>query len=408
MITPPRPSQEWKEIPASDYCESVRDGTHDSPKFAGEGFPLVTSKHIKDGLILTDEASLISRVDFEQINRRSKVDTWDVLITMIGTVGDVAVVRDDPPLYAVKNLGLFKTKCELDGRWLYYWLKSPQAKGLIFQRLAGASQQYLTLGHLRAFPVRTPVEVEIKKRIVDVLQSYDDLIENNRRRIKLLEEAARLIFREWFVRLRFPGHEHTGIENGLPEGWHQASIADLTEFLSRGISPSYDDEAPGLVINQKCIRNGLLDLGPARRQSKKVPTSKLVLAGDVLVNSTGAGTLGRVAQVLEEIPDCTVDSHVTIVRPRMDLSPAWFGMALVSMQPVIEGMGKGATNQTELSKADLGELKLTVPSKSVSDDFDQLVSPLRRQVQVLRNQCKALQKARDLLLPRLMSGEIEV
>jgi len=82
-------------------------------------------------------------------------------------------------------------------------------------------------------------------------------------------------------------------------------------------------------------------------------------------------------------------------------------MALVSMQSVIEGMGKGATNQTELSKTDLGELKLT-PSKAVSDEFDQLVSPLRRQVQVLRNQCKALQRARDLLLPRLMSGEIEV
>lgn len=251
-------------------------------------------------------------------------------------------------------------------------------------------------------------ELGTQHRIAAILAAYDDMIEINRRRIKLLEGAARLIYREWFVRLRFPGHEHTKIENGLPEGWHQAAIADLTDFLSRGISPSYDDDAPGLVINQKCIRDGLLDLGPARRQSKKVPNSKLVLAGDVLVNSTGAGTLGRVAQVLEEIPDCTVDSHVTIVRPREDLSQAWFGMALVSMQSVIEGMGKGATNQTELSKTDLGELKLSVPSKLVSDEFDQLVSPLRRQVQVLRNQCKALQSARDLLLPRLMSGEIEV
>jgi type I restriction enzyme S subunit len=250
--------------------------------------------------------------------------------------------------------------------------------------------------------------LELQDRITGFIRAYDLLIENNCRRIRLLEDVVKQVYREWFVRLRFPGHEHSVPENGVPKGWMRSTIAECTEFLSRGISPTYDDDASGLVLNQKCIRGGLLDLGPARHQSKKPPASKMVQVGDVLVNSTGAGTLGRVAQVMEEIGDCTVDSHITIVRSKAELSASWFGMTLVSMQSLIEGMGKGATNQTELSKTDLGEVKLIVPPISLAMEFEQLVSPLRRQTQVLRNQNVALEKGRDLLLPRLMSGEIEV
>ncbi len=331
----------------------------------------------------------------------AKAEPPGVVTGRYGTIGEVFYIQEpywplNTALYAINFHGN-------DPKFVSYFLRN-SLKGTTGSKAAVPG---VNRNDLHAYRVRVP-DLAAQVSIANKLSVYDDLIDNNKRRIKLLEEAARLTYRGWFVRFRFPGHELTKIQNGLPEGWHRAAITDLAEFLSRGISPAYDDDVQGLVINQKCVRDGLLDLGPARHQSKKVPASKFVRVGDVLVNSTGAGTLGRVAQVLEEIPDCTVDSHVTIVRPRENLSPAWFGMALVSMQSVIEGMGKGATNQTELSKTDLGELKLTVPSKSVSDEFDQLVSPLRRQVQVLRNQCKALQKARDLLLPRLISGEIDV
>jgi type I restriction enzyme S subunit len=304
----------------------------------------------------------------------------------------VTIVRPNPELISPGYLALRIRQCE----------------DAIVNMARGATNQVelsaLDLGELLISVLSRPAQDAIAEKIFN----YDDLIENNVRRIELLDEAARLIYREWFISLRYPGHEHTKFVDGVPEGWDRTTIAKSTDFLSRGISPSYDDDAPCLVLNQKCIRDGLLDLGPARHQSKKVPVAKLVRVGDVLVNSTGAGTLGRVAQVLEEVPDCTVDSHVTIVRPREGLSLTWFGMTLISMQSVIEGMGKGATNQTELSKTDLGELRLTIPSESVLKEFDQVVAPLRQQVQVLRNQNKALQKARDLLLPRLMSGEIAI
>jgi len=203
--------------------------------------------------------------------------------------------------------------------YLYHLLNMPNYRGQIRGSASGATVRHTAPERIYKAIVNLP-ERQFQDRVSKIVDSYNDLIANNRRRIKLLEEAARLIYRDWFISLRFPGHELSKIENGRPEGWHQAPIADLTEFLSRGISPSYDDDAPGLVINQKCVRDGLLDLGPARHQCKKVPAPKLVQVGDVLVNSTGAGTLGRVAQVLEEIPDCTVDSHVTIVLIRTSLS----------------------------------------------------------------------------------------
>jgi type I restriction enzyme S subunit len=145
--------------------------------------------------------------------------------------------------------------------------------------------------------------------------------------------------------------------DSLPLNWTRRSIGELATFVSRGITPKYDDSAPGLVINQKCIRNGRLSLEPARHQTKEVPREKLIRVGDILVNSTGEGTLGRVAQVCEELENCTVDSHVTIVRPGDDVDHYFLGLSVGRLHAYFASQGRGA---------------------------------------------------RDLLLPRLMDGRIEV
>ncbi len=256
-------------------------------------------------------------------------------------------------------------------------------------------------------PVLLP-PCHVQERIASILSAYDDLIENNRRRIALLERAARMIYQEWFVRLRFPGHEHTRIVDGVPEGWDRSSIGRLSVYLNRGISPSYNDDARGLVISQKCIRDRLLDVTKSRRQNRPFGPEKQVQVGDVLINSTGEGTLGRVAQVKTALADCTVDSHVTIVRPSSEIGWRYFGMALMELEPYFSVMGRGATNQTELGRATIGECPLLVPSKSVVQRFEILLSPFVQQVLNLTAQVALLREARDLLLPKLMSGEIEV
>ena len=251
-------------------------------------------------------------------------------------------------------------------------------------------------------------DLPTQERIAAILSAYDNLIENNRRRIALLEQAARLLYREWFVYFRFPGHETAKFVDGLPEGWEWTSISEISNFLSRGIPPKYDVDAQSLVINQKCIRQNQVSLGLARRQSKKVPEAKRILKFDVLVNSTGTGTLGRIAQNFHEREMLTVDSHVTIVRADQRHDPIWFGQAIIERESLVKTLGRGATNQTELSRDDLGKVDIVHPADEIQKAYGLVVGPKLQLINHLVKSNQQLTRARDLLLPRLMDGRIPV
>jgi len=293
----------------------------------------------------------------------------------------------------------------LNIRFLFYSLRPALSH---FQSVSiGAATQYLTKGILDNFQVSLP-SISEQDRIASTLSAYDDLIENNRRRIQLLEQAARLLYKEWFVHLRFPGHEHVTITDGVPEGWEKTTIGSVSSFISRGITPKYDEEASGIVLNQKCIRNQRVDIGLSRRQSKEAPSNKIVRNGDVLINSTGQGTLGRVAQFFGSIENCTVDSHITIARPCEDL-PLWlYGHHVTSMEDFLATMGRGATNQTELSKDTVSDMPFLRPPHLLAEQFEAFAKETSGQVQNHMQQNTMLAKARDLLLPRLMNGEVVV
>lgn len=278
------------------------------------------------------------------------------------------------------------------------------------------------LRNLGAMGVRTPIvnksafsaiEIDlpplpVQRRIASILSAYDDLIENNTRRIAILEEIARRLYEEWFVHFRFPGHQEVSVVAGLPQGWKCVRLGDIAAYINRGLSPKYDNEAGCRVINQKCIRNQRLDMGPSRRQSKKVPTDKFVRFGDVLINSTGVGTLGRVAQVYEPLESVTVDSHVTIVRPSDALDTDFFGLSLLNFQSHFEGQGIGATGQTELSRARVAETELVLPTLALQRQFGEVVRPMRSLCIRLAHKNANLRAQRDLLLPKLVSGELDV
>ncbi len=250
----------------------------------------------------------------------------------------------------------------------------------------------------------------IQLRIVRILSAYDELIENSQRRIQILEQMARNLYREWFVNFRFPGHAKTQMVDSplwkIPKGWEVKKLAELTSYLNRGLAPSYDDNGDSVVVNQKCIREQRLNLEPSRRQAKAVPPDKLIRFGDVLINSTGVGTLGRVAQVYQDFKKCTVDTHVTIARPNKAVDLDFFGCALLSQELAFERLGVGATGQTELSRTSIAGIEMVVPSPSCQTRFGENVRPLRFAAVTLENQIQNLSKTRDLLLPRLLSGQI--
>lgn len=395
----------WEYIRADQYCDSVRDGTHDTPKPTKTGYKLVTGKHIKAGQIDSSDAYYISEEDYNAINERSLVEQWDVLMSMIGTVGESAVVKK-PPSYAIKNVALFKCGgSELKGCWLNYYLRSPIGQGHMNGNQKGSSQQFLSLKQLRSLPIPVP-EKSFMQKAVQVLSAYDSLIENNQKQIKLLEEAAQRLYKEWFVDLRFPGHETTPVVSGVPERWKQRNLGETASILRRGISPKYDDNGKYLVISQKCIRQSIMDIGEARRESKEYAPELNLQDKDTVICSTGTGTLGRVGQVFGAYPDTTFDSHVTLVRAERYQN--FFYQAIKHQQNFLMGMGRGSTNQQELYRGVIENLQILTPTQEILNKAESLFSAIHDKTTALNSQIGLLIEARDRLLPKLMSGETEV
>lgn len=380
--------------------------------YSDDGTPVVMPKDIVEGRV-SDQS--IARISQEHVDRlaRHKLTPGDIVYGRRGDIGRRALTtpRESGWLCGTGCLRISPGNAIIDPVFLYYYLGHPDVIGWIANQAIGATLPNLNTGILRSVAITYP-PLPIQRKIAAILSAYDDLIENNTRRIALLEEMARALYREWFVEFRFPGHEEARtVESSLgliPAGWEVEKLSAVASYINRGVSPKYDESAPGLVLNQKCIREGRISLSPARHHATKGPEPKRVRFGDVVVNSTGIGTLGRVAQVYENIPDCTVDSHVTIVRPSPACDIDYFGMSLMRMERYFDGAGTGTTGQTELSRVSIGNAALLMPPLNLQQDFGAAVSPIRSLMVRLATRNNNLRQTRDLLLSKLVSGEVDV
>lgn len=397
-------------IRADEFCASVRDGTHDTPKPIEIGYKLVTGKHIKNGQIDPSDAYCISEKDYKKINERSLVEQWDVLMSMIGTVGEVAVVKDCPQ-YAIKNIALFKCgKSELKGKWLAYYLMSPNAQGHITGNQKGSSQQFLSLKQLRSLPV--PITDErYMQEVICILSTYDDLIENNQKQIKLLEEAAQRLYKEWFVDLRFPGHENTKIVDGIPEGWIEKAMGEVCDAIGGGTPSTKVDAyyrngrikwATPTDITRK---NGLILLDTEKKITEEGlvhSSAKIVPPYTILM--TSRASVGFFGLCRHEI--CTNQGFICCI-PYKENYRFYLLYNLLNRVEEIRAKASGSTF-LEISKKNFRTLRIVLPSNVVLNLFTSQIQPMVKQMEVLTQAITELQEARDRLLPKLMGGEIEV
>ena len=193
------------------------------------------------------------------------------------------------------------------------------------------------------------------------------------------------------------------VRDNVPDGWEQRSLGDVASILRRGISPKYDDNGKYLVISQKCIRQSIMDIREARRESKEYTPELNLQDKDTVICSTGTGTLGRVGQVFGAYPDTTFDSHVTLVRTEQ--YPNFFYQAIKHQQDFLMGMGRGSTNQQELYRGVIEGLQLLIPTQKILNRAENMLSAIHDKITTLNSQIGLLVEARDRLLPKLMSGE---
>lgn len=401
----------WEKVHIADICE-IKSG-----KRIPKGFdfsPITTeyryirAKDIKKGKIDCSELGYISK-DVKNKIAKYIVQKNDVVISIAGTIGEVGYVPNE-----LDGINLTENAVRLTNftksvysKFVLYWLMTEQSYEYMNSVAAGSAQPKLGIYKIEQIPISLP-PLDIQHRIADILSAYDDLIENNRKQIKLLEEAAQRLYKEWFVDLRFPGYEHTKNVDGVPEGWKKSTTAAVSSVLRRGISPYYNEKGKSVVINQKCIRQTVVDFNESRRQEKPYPEEMNLQDSDTVICSTGSGTLGRVGQIFGDCPDATFDSHVTLVRAKEGFGKQYLFQSLKARQTYLMGMGKGSTNQLELSRGTIQDLDIYVPPKKVLDQFEQVAQPIHDKISIISNSIIQLQTARDCLLPKLMSGEMEV
>ena len=344
--------------------------------------------------------------------RKGKVERGNTVLTTRGTVGNAAYYGDRVKYEHMRiNSGMViltpKDTNIVEDEFIYYLVISPIAKRTIELFCSGSAQPQLPIKDFIKIKYDLP-DLDKQKEIVNILSTYDALIELNTKRIKTLEQMSENLYKEWFVRFRFPGHENAEFENGIPKVWEYKTAADLSSVLQRGISPDYDDEGEYTVISQKCIRTNIMDIRESRRQTKAFKPELNLQDADTVICSTGTGTLGRVGRVIGSYPNTTFDSHVTLVRAKKNVSKQFLYGALKNTQTWFMNMGIGSTNQQELYISVIRKTKLLVPTDNLMKEYESIVKPIHDNIGILILDNDNLIKQRDLLLPRLMSGKLEV
>ena len=320
-----------------------------------------------------------------------------VLFTSRAPIGYVAIASQS----VCTNQG-FKSIVvneKADPLFVYYLLKynkdaiEAMGSGTTFKEVSGKT--------MRAVKVRIPLDVSYQKRIAAVLDSLDTKIENNERINDNLQQQVAAIFRSWFV-------DCAPFGGKAPDEWENVTLEDITALVSRGITPKYADDTDQIVINQKCIRNHTIDLTLARTHTPKIINEKWLRFGDLLINSTGDGTLGRAAQVWFQPKNLTVDSHVTIARPAKENLIFYIGLWGILHEKEIESLHTGSTGQTELPRDRVKAMELLLPDNETLDRFNGLITPMAAAIVANQEENNRLAALRDAILPKLMSGEIDV
>lgn len=376
----------------------VEDGNHGEyrprpSEFVLSGVAFIRAADMTSGIVDFRGASKINALARNRI-RKGVGKEQDVLLSHKGTVGKVAFVPAGSPEFVCSPQTTFwrsLKRSAIAPGYLRYYLQSPAFRALLASRSAETDMApYVSLTEQRRFEVPLP-PIEEQRGIEATLGALDDKIESNRRACRLLRELGQALVAD------------AGVS-------HTSRLRDVTSSIARGVTPKYADDDPDspLVVNQKCVRDGRVSLSPARRMvDRQVAAEKRASSGDVLVNSTGTGTLGRVGRW--HAGDVFADSHVSIVKTDLaKIGSTLLAYLMFTREVDIEGMATGSTGQTELSPSRIGDLVLDVPDESQVKSLEPILLSFESRSEAFEVETSRLTQLRDTLLPELLSGRIRV
>lgn len=388
------------DVKLKDITLNITDGKHgDCESEENSGFYFISCKDVYDGIIHYDGARQITERAYRDTHKRTMLEPNDILVTNSGTIGRMALVKDVPESFRTtfqKSVAIVKPDQDIV-RPVYLYYSLLNCVNQFVNQSNGSAQKNLLLGTMREFSMNIEEDFEKQDKISNVLKSYDDLIENNQKQIKLLEEAAQRLYKEWFIDLRFPGHEDVAIVDGVPEGWEKEKLIDVADV-------QYGFAFDGSLFNSQGIGTPIIRIRNIPTGTTNDYTTQeadeqyIVCNGDIVVGMDGEFHInswcGKTAYLVQRTCKFT---------PKKELMRGWLLQAIYEPIKFFEKTVVGAT-VAHLGKKHIDTIELLTGPDDLYIPFKDLFNKR----QLLLNQNILLAEARDRLLPKLMSGEIEV
>jgi len=409
-------------VKLSDVC--VEGGIQTGPfgtqlhqsDYSEWGTPVCMPVNLVDGSISENGIARVSEEHVERLSRY-KVKRGDLIYARRGDVGRGSLVgaREDGWLCGTGCLKVTPDPSKIDSRYLFYLTSLPETIGWLVNHAKGTTMLNLNTAILSSLPLVIEKNLEKQRRIAGVLSAYDELIENNRRQIKLLEEAAQRLYREWFIDLKFPGHETTPIVDGLPEGWQKGSLLDFADFYRGKSYTSKDLVESGKMrlanLNSIAAYGGWA-CGAEKPYAGAYKPEQLISFGDVIMAVTDMTKerrlVGHVARVPRQADGFLMSMDLIKFVPKNVTANYLYTTLRFSGVAEMIAMLANGTNVLHLKPDALDRVIFIRPDCEIQERFSETVESLIVTCEHLEQAASSAREARDRLLPKLMSGEIEV
>ena len=413
-----------------ELCELVTDGTHDSPRLQRHGVPFIKGKHISSGSIDFSTCDFITPEDHEEACRRVKPQRGDILFSNIGSVGDTAVVSEDRE-FSIKNVALFRPdRRKVEEGYLYYLVLSPEFRSNVMNVRSGSAQPFISLANLRSFEANYHEDTRVQRRIAGILSAYDELIENNQRRIQILETMARALYREWFVEFRFPGHEKiprvASAVGDIPKGWEAVPFEMLLASMTGGDwgsdQPTERESAEVRIVRGTDfdevayggeLRAPFRFIKPSSLKSRGLRPGDVIVENSINAKSRCVGTtllvdqelLARIGRSAVAASFCKVFRlHDPRIAPLVHLHIR--GLRQEGRMDYYQNVATNGIGNFQAQTFAKEEHLILPKNESLRSKLLERIDQMFEFVGVMSSQVAYLRRTRDLLLPRLLSGQV--
>ena len=395
----------------NDICELIVDCPHSTAKDEGEGFPLIRTPNIGRGRLILDDVHRVSKEVYDKRNARAVPQDDDLILAREAPAGNVAIVKDGEQVCLGQRTVLIRPdKSKVYPDFLAYYILAPQQQYELLGTANGATVAHVNIPVIKSLPVDLP-SLEGQVKIADILKAYDDLIETNQKQIRLLEEATQRIYKLWFKEFLFPGHDDVEIIEGIPVGWKSGRADDFFDitigktppraekkwFVNGGDGVAWasisDMGAAGTYIFN--TSEGLTEEAVEKHNMKVVPVGTILLSFKL--------TLGRVSITTK--PMCTNEA-IAHFRLNKSTEREYTYSYLKNFE--YDTLGNTSSISKAVNSKIIKAMPFVIPSEGILEKYSALVAPLLDEVFNKQSQNLQLAEARDRLLPKLMSGEMEL